>query len=111
MLSRVLIVWTAALAATSIGCRKPMEAFTSTEYKFKARFPGKPKHQSQAGPLGLTMTMFIVETPNQWAYGVGVLDLPIPDDEPAALIQNRLEGGVQGSVFNMGATLQSSRSL
>ena len=92
------------------GCQPAMQDFTSTQLKFKARFPGKPKEQSQSGPFNTTMTMFAVESRNG-VYMVGVADLPIPTGESDAMIQNRLDGSRDGAVRNIDGTLKTSGAI
>src|SRR5262245_2198347 len=91
------------------GCKPPMTEFTSTEYKFKAKFPGKPKEQEQSA-LGIKFRMFATESRNG-AYMVGVADMPIPANEPSELIEQRLDGSRDGAIKNVGGTLKSSSPI
>ncbi|VTU01773.1 Uncharacterized protein OS=Crinalium epipsammum PCC 9333 GN=Cri9333_3190 PE=4 SV=1 [Gemmataceae bacterium] len=106
----LLLVCVAALAG---GCKKsgPMEAFDSKEWKFTAKFPGKPEVKSQSAPVPggpqVTMHMFSV-TERNGAMMIGVADMPIPEGEGAAKIEERLDGARDGAVANIGATLQTS---
>ena len=101
-----------AFVSLAVGCQK-MEDYTSKEWGFRAKFPGKPqvKQQSQsvAGQT-IQFTMFMVESRN-WAYMVGVSDMPLPDGETQAQIQRRLDDARDGAVGNIGATLSSSSEI
>jgi hypothetical protein len=59
---------------------------------------------------GAELTMFGVES-KDGMYGIGVADLPIPDGETAAQIQDRLDGARDGAVRNINGTLTSSSSI
>jgi len=110
MLTRKTIVLVLVLAAAAGGCQKPMEEFTSQEYKFKAKFPGKPKQEERAGPFNTKIIAFGTES-RDGAYMVGVADMPIPAGEPDRVIQERLDGSVDGAVRNSGGTNQKSNPL
>ena len=69
--------WAAAGPEVAPAPRLAMPEFVSKEWKFAAKFSGKPKEQSQAGPVGTTMTMFGVES-KDGMYGIAVADMPIP---------------------------------
>jgi hypothetical protein len=109
MLSRLTLACAAALVLCSAGCKKKMEDFTSTEYKFKARFPGKPKVESQS-PHGVPTKMFAVER-SDGIYGVAVSDMPIPANESEAMIQTRLDGARDGAIRNIGGVQKSSSAI
>lgn len=107
----------ACLAALAGGCQKPkpMDEFDSKEWKFKAKFPGKPEVKSQAAPIPgtgtqVTMNMFSV-TERNGAMMVGVADMPIPEGETAAQTETRLDGARDGAVKNIDATLQTSNPI
>jgi hypothetical protein len=87
-----------------------MQDFTSAEWSFKARFPGKPKEQTQSGPFGTTMTMYGVES-RDGVYAVAIAALPIPAGESPEMLQNRLDGSRDGAIGNVGGKLQSSKSI
>ena len=108
MPSRGLIVFALALIAS--GCQPPMQDFTSQKWKFKARFPGKPDEKTQPGPQGITMTMFMVESRNG-ATGIGIADMPFPDDMPQAQIDGALDGAQDGIIRNGKGTLKSSNKI
>ncbi len=108
MPSRTLAVLAFAILAG--GCQPPMQDFTSTQWKFKARFPGKPEEKSQPGPFGTTMTMFAVESRNGM-MGVAAVDMPIPENESPAQIQARLDGARDGAIRNLGGTQKSSSEI
>ncbi len=110
MIALVRVLFVVALAATATGCQKPMEDFTSKEWKFQARFPGKPETKQKAGPFGTQMTMFLTES-RDGGYIIGVADMPIPADEPQTQIQARLDGARDGAVRNINATLESSNAI
>jgi len=92
------------------GCQKPMEEFTSTEWKFKAKFPGKPDTKQQAGPFNTKLNMFMT-TARDGGFMIGVADMPIPEGESPAEVQARLDGSRDGAVSNIGGTLQSSSAV
>ncbi|WP_439630013.1 hypothetical protein [Gemmata sp.] len=108
-----LLVCLAALAA---GCKKsgPMEEFDSKEWKFKAKFPGKPESKSQAAPIPgggqVTMHMFSKEERNG-AFVVGIGDLPLPDGMSPADVQNSLDGARKGAIDNVKGELQTSSPI
>jgi hypothetical protein len=106
--SFVAVALIAALGAAA-GCGKPMTDFTSAQYKFKAKFPGAPKEESQMA-AGMSMKMFGSESRNG-VYAVAVADMPIPANEPAAKIDDRLEGAKLGMLNNIGGTIKSSTNL
>lgn len=108
MLSRSLIILSLAIVAG--GCSAPMEDFTSDAHKFKARFPGKPKLQSQPGPQGTTMQMYAVESRNG-VMAVAVADLPLPSDMPPAQVDSALDGAMNGQVRSGGGSLKTSSSI
>src|SRR5262245_41978245 len=83
------------------GCGQKMQDFTSSEHKFKARFPGTPKEQSQSGPLGTQLKMYAVEN-RDGMMGVAVTDMPIPAGESDAKVQDRLDGAQEGAIRNVG---------
>ena len=97
---RVRSVHLLILIVLAGGCQPAMQDFNSNQWKFKARFPGKPKEQSQSGPFNTTMTMFGVESRNGMV-GVAVADLPIPAGESDAMLQNRLDGSRDGAVNDL----------
>ena len=99
-----------ALALTASGCQPAMQDFTSQQHGFKARFPGSPKEQSQPGPMGIQMTMYMVESKNG-VIGVAVADMPIPERESDAEIQARLDGSRDGALQNVGGSLKSSTAI
>jgi hypothetical protein len=106
--SLVAVALVSALAAAA-GCGKPMTDFTSAQYKFKTKFPGAPKEQSK--PMaGTTLKMFATESRNG-AFMVGVADMPIPANEPAAMIEERLDGAQTGAIANVGGALKSSTKV
>jgi len=90
---------------TLAGCQPPMQDFTSEEYKFKARFPGKPKVESQS-PAGMPTKMFAVEF-KDGVYGVAVSDTPFGNEGPDA-VQSRLDGARDGAIRNVGGIQKSS---
>jgi len=85
------------------------EVFTSKEWKFKAKFPSKPKESSQK-VAGVALTAYAVEG-KDGAYVVGVADLPIPAGETDKMIQDRLDGARDGAVKNVGGKLQDSKAI
>jgi hypothetical protein len=87
-----------------------MEDFTSSQWKFSIRFPGKPNEKQQNSPLGVQMNTFMTESPDG-AYLVSVADMPIPDNETPAQVQARLDGAREGAVRNVNATLESSSAI
>jgi hypothetical protein len=103
-----LIVAASALLVAS-GCKPPMTEFTSTEYKFKAKFPGKPTEQEQTA-VGIKFKMFMTEARNG-AYAIGVADMPIPANEPTELVEKRLDGARDGAIKNSNGTLKSSNPI
>lgn len=108
MLSRSLIILSLALVTS--GCQKPMEDFTSDAHKFKARFPGKPKLQSQPDPAGTTMQMYAVEDRNG-VMAVAVADMPLPENMSETQVNGALEGAVNGQVRSGGGSLKTSSSI
>ena len=97
------------VAFASGGCQRPLEEFSFPQYKFKAKFPGKPKEEDQGAGVA-TMKAFSVDTRNG-AYMVGVADMPLPDGESAEMIQTRLDGARDGAVRNINGSLQSSNAV
>src|SRR5262245_25790394 len=93
------------LAMAGCGSRE-FQDFTSAEGKFKVQFPGKPKESSQPAPAGATMKSFAVEERNG-VFVVSYGDMPFPENEPDAKVQDRLEGAVLGSVQATGGKLTS----
>src|SRR5262245_57988372 len=83
----------------------PWTEFTSPEGQFKVTLPGTPARQSQF-VVGTSLTMYGLEG-KDLMYGVGYADLPIAlaGPESPAVTDQRLNGGVQGSVNNIKATL------
>jgi hypothetical protein len=110
MLIRALLLL--ALVPLASGCQKvpPLEDFTSTEYKFKARFPGKPKMEEKPGPMNTTLRMFGAET-RDGVCGVGVVDVQLFEGLPPEAIAAALQGGETEMVKNLGGTLKSSSSI
>ncbi len=77
------VVLVLPLAALVGGCKKPMEDFTSTEWKFKARFPGQPKEKIDSRMVGgqnVKFTMFMTEERNG-GFMVGVADQVPPNGD------------------------------
>jgi hypothetical protein len=109
MFTRATIVPVLVLAAAAGGCQRPMEEFTSQEYKFKVKFPGKPEVRNESAH-GIGFKMFGTESRNG-GYVVGVADMPIPAGEPDRVIQDRLDGAVDGAVRNINGTNQKSSSI
>src|SRR4051812_35251067 len=102
-----LTLLTVALTLVVAGCNKqPMTEFKSPEYKFKAKFPGKPKAEDQM-VRGVRVKTFAVESRNGMS-GVFVSDMPIPANEPDAKIQDRLDGARDGAIGKAGGTQLSS---
>jgi hypothetical protein len=101
--SALFVVALGTLALT--GCKRPTE-FTSTEYKFKATFPGSPKVDEQTA-LGVKFKMFSTDSRNG-GVAVGVADMPIPPNEAEAEIQKRLDGARDGAIQNVGGKQRSS---
>jgi hypothetical protein len=119
MFTRAPIVVVLGLAIAPAGCLRveqlastesnPTEEFTSTDYKFKVKFPGKPK-QTERTELGIKVKMFSVEE-RDGAYMVGVSDMPIPERESERQIQNRLDGARDGAIRNVNGKLKSSSPI
>jgi hypothetical protein len=89
--------------------RAAMAEFVSKDWKFAAKFPGKPQEQKQT-TAGVALTMFAIES-KDGVHGVAVSDMPLPDGETAAQIQDRLDGARDGAVRNVGGTLTSSSQI
>lgn len=104
------IVLAATLAAPLVapGSDKPTE-FSSAACKFKAKFPGTPKEQSQMA-AGVQMKMFATESRNG-VFAVSVADMPIPANEPAEKIDERLDGAQAGVIKNVNGTLKDSKKV
>jgi hypothetical protein len=83
-----------------------MEEFTSTEWKFKAKFPGKPK-QGEQTVMGVKVQMFSVEQ-KEGVYGVGVSDMPMPAGVTAGNKEGMLDGARDGSIRNVNGKLKWS---
>ena len=109
MLQKLTLLTAAGMLLAASGCQRPMTEFTSTEYKFKAKFPGTPTAQEQTAS-GVKFKMFMTEARNG-AYAIGVADMPIPANEPTELIEKRLDGARDGAIRNSNGTLQSSNPL
>ena len=107
MLTRALGI--VALLTLAAGCQK-MEDFTSSEHKFKARFPGKPKKEQQTGPFGVAVTMYGVES-RDGLFGIVVSEMPIPANETPEMTQNRLDGARDGAIRNVGGTQKTSSAI
>jgi hypothetical protein len=91
------------------GCGASFEEYKSAEGQFKISFPGKPKEQTQPGP-GFTMKAVTVEGRNG-AYVAAFGDMPIPEKEPPAKIDDRLDGAVQGMATTNAGTIKSSNKI
>jgi hypothetical protein len=83
-----------------------MTEYTSSEYKFKASFPGAPTIKEQTA-VGIRLKIFATEARNG-AYMIGVADMPIPANESDAQIQTRLDGARDGAIQNVGGVLATS---
>ena len=100
--SAVGLVFVIAIAAG--GCQMPLEEFSSPEYKFKAKFPGKPKEQDQS-QMGITVKMFMTESKNG-SYGVAVANIP-----PGIPGGGDLDGAVNGIVRSGNGTVKSNNPI
>jgi len=92
-----------ALLAPAVSA-KDFQEYSSADGKYKVQFPGKPKEQTQNAPGGIAMKIAGVEE-RTGAYMVMYSDMPIPEKEPDAKIQDRLEGAILGIVQNNGGTV------
>jgi hypothetical protein len=75
-------------------------AFTSTEGRFKAQFPGDPKHTTQSRD-GLVLEEFAVEVAvwGKAAFGIAYIDFPskqAADFDTPDLLDKMVQGAVQG---------------
>src|SRR6478672_3088070 len=113
----------ALLALLPVGCKQfleklqnqnqnqnqPMEEFTSAEWKFKAKFPGKPK-QDEKTAMGVKITMFSVEL-NDGMYGVAVSDMPMPAGTTAGDKERMLDAARDGAIRNINGKQTSSKPI
>ncbi len=107
------------LAVVIGGCQLPtsttadqkMEEFTSKEWKFKAKFPGKPEKKQQAvAQTKMQLTAFTAKA-NDGEYTVAVMDTPLQAFMDPVEVQRRLESGRDMAIKTTEATLESSKSL
>ena len=95
-----------ALLPLASGCRQQMEDFSSTDLKFKARFPGTPTRESKPGPFGVKLAVYTARS-GDGSCSVGVAELPLEGGDSDAVTEDRLEGALQAALRNYQATLQS----
>src|SRR5581483_3261262 len=76
------------------------------EWKFKAKFPGKPKQNEQA-VMGVKVLMFSVEQ-KDGVYGVGVSDMPMPAGITAGNKEGLLDAARDGAIRNINGKQKSS---
>jgi hypothetical protein len=95
-----------ALLPLASGCKQQLEDFSSTDLRFKARFPGTPKRDSKPGPFGVKLATYSAQG-GDGTCSVGVADLPMNDGETDAVKEDRLEGALQAALRSYHATLQS----
>lgn len=105
----LLFVCVAVGLAVVAGCQPPLKEYVSKEYKFRVKFPGSPEVKDQTA-AGIQFKMFSTES-RSGANVVGVADMPIPANESAAMIQQRLDGARDGAIKNIGGTQTSSTSI
>lgn len=87
-----------------------LKSFAVPEGGFAVKMPGTPRKQSQPAGPGLTMHSYVVET-GDGAMMAAYADLPIPPNEPAAKIEDRLDGSRQGMLQNSRAVLVNETKL
>jgi len=102
------------------GCKMPsekppekLEEFTSKEWKFKVKFPGKPEvKQQKAGTkqVQVQITMFM-KTFDDESYMIGVADFPMQHEPSPIETQIALEASRDGAIANVKGTLESSKSV
>ncbi len=109
MAKMLLFVCVAVGLAVVAGCQPPLKEYVSKEYKFRVKFPGSPEVKDQTA-AGIQFKMFSTES-RSGANVVGVADMPIPANESAAMIQQRLDGARDGAIKNIGGTQTSSTSI
>lgn len=77
--------------------------FVSTEGRFKASFPGKPREKSQS-VLGMKIKMFTVEE-SDGTMGVAYLDVPEKNLKTSKQIEESLTNARNGMLKNVNAKL------
>ena len=109
MVRRIASGFVAVLILSAAGCTPAMKEYSNADGKFKAQFPGTPKEQSQA-QAGIPTKMFGVEE-KDGAYMISYTDMPFPGDMPQALIDQSLDGSVEGMIKGGGGTKTGSSSI
>ena len=96
MLRRTFVIL--ALMPLTGGCQKPpLQEFTSTEYKFKASFPGIPRRENKTGALGTKFAVYGTST-EDGICKVEIAEVEIPDDASDALVEDWVEGAVKAAI-------------
>ncbi len=103
-----------ALIASAVallgGCGKAeFKPYSSAEGKFSCEFPGSPKEETQSA-AGVPMKMIGIDGGNV-AYAVTYADMPIPANESADGIQDRLDGVRDGMLSSLGGKLKSESRI
>ena len=86
-----------------------LKEFVSTEGKFKALFPGKPKEQTQT-QAGITTKAFGVDQ-GGGAYMVSFADTKVPAKQLQAEAKQRLDGARDGSLNASNAKLVAEKEI
>lgn len=81
--------------------------FPMDRWKFRAKFPGRPQEQTQAGPNGTTVTTFSLET-GKGGMAIAVSDLSLPAKMTQAQYTSTLDGAMLGMVKGMGGNVQNT---
>ncbi len=99
------------LGAVSLAQETSWSTFAPSGEGFRVQLPGKPRAMSRSA-AGIEFKMYALESPDKRsAYMVSATKLPIPANEDAATIQQRLDGARDGALRNSRATLTKETKI
>src|SRR5271166_3686663 len=101
--------WLVALVVPALVCLLGAEwqTYESKDWRYKVKFPGKPKETESDPGMGIKMKMVLQEDGNN-AYMVVSALLPFPGEElPPEVIEASLDGARQGVLKQKNSKLVS----